>query len=166
MTCQKKIYLTLIVSIIIIIALLIFLVNPLVDKIKSLSTDLMEKKNMVFSYQERGGEYLKNLQDEYTELEPKILEINNSFADPEKAIDFILAVERIAALTNNYQEIREIDSAKEENVLSFQVSLWGSFSNLVKFLTQIENMNYFVDSDSLRIIRIKEKELKLYNIIN
>lgn len=160
MTCQRKIYLTLIISAIIIIALLLLLVSPLVGKIKSLSADLIEKKSMIFSYQERGGEYLETLRGEYTELEPKILEINSSFANPEKAIDFILTMERVAFLTNNYQEIKEVSSTKGENVLSFQISLWGSFPNLIKFLTQIENMNYFVDSNSLQITRIDEKELK------
>lgn len=160
MDCRQKIYLTLIASAIIIIALLLFLVIPLVHNIKSLSGNLIEKKNTVESFKEKSDKYLKHLKNEYANLEPEISKINSSFIDPEKAVDFILAVERIANLTNNYQEIREISSSKEKDVLSFQISLWGSFPNLIKFLAQLENMDYFVDSSSFQITKIEENELK------
>ena len=90
----------------------------------------------------------------------KILKINNAFVNPEKAIDFIVAIEKVAASTNNYQEIKEVTSPKkEEGVLYFQISLWGSFPNLIKFLARLENMEYFIDAKSLQITRIEEKEL-------
>ena len=160
MQAQQKIYLTLIILVVVVIALLLFLVAPLVNKIKVLSADFKEKNNLLASYKEKGSDYLKKLRDEYADLGLKISEINESFVDPGKAIDFILAVEQAAALTNNYQEIREISLPEEENILSFQISLWGSFSNLIKFLTQLENMDYFVDSDSFQITRIEERDVK------
>lgn len=160
MDYKKKTYLTLIISAIIIIALLLFLVGKLVRNIKSSSSEILKTKSAVFSYKERSEKYLKDIKDAYAKVEPKISEINNAFVNPEKAIDFIVAIERVAAQTNNYQEIREIASPdKKEGALYFQISLWGSFPNLIKFLAQLENMNYFVDSNSLQIMRIDEKEL-------
>jgi len=158
MSCKNKTYLALVVSAIIVIALLVFLIGPLVSKIKLISSILKEKKSAITSLEERSGDYLKFIQNKYNELEQKISKINNSFNDPEKAVDFIVAVEKIAVLTNNYQQIRETSST-EKNVLSFQISLWGSFPNLIEFLAQLENMNYFVDSASLQITRIDEREL-------
>lgn len=152
MNCKQKIYITSITSAIIIIALILILVTPPVKKIKSLSANLVEKKSLTSTYEKRGGDYLKNLKNKYIELEPQISKINKSFIDSGRVIDFILAVEKAAALTNNYLEIKEISS--------FQISLWGSFSNLIKFLAQLENMDYFVDSDSLQITKIGEKSLK------
>lgn len=162
MECKQKIYITSITSIIIIIALILILVAPLVRKIKSLSLNLIEKKSLMSSYEKRGGDYLKNLKNKYIELEPQISKINKSFIDSDQVIDFILAVEKAAALTNNYLEIKEISSSTEEKdqILSFQISLWGNFSNLIKFLVQLENMDYFVDSGSLQITKIEEKSLK------
>lgn len=162
MNCKQKIYITSIASTIIIIALVLILVAPLAGKIKSLSVNLIEKKGLMSSYEKRGGDYLKNLKNKYIELEPQILKINKSFIDSGRVIDFILAVEQTAALTNNYLEIKEISSSIEEKdrILSFQISLWGSFSNLIKFLVQLENMDYFVDSSSLQITKIEEKSLK------
>ena len=160
MDCKKKIYLTLIISAIVITALLLFLVVPLVNKIKSSSREILKTKSAALSYKERSDKYLKDIKDEYTGVEPKILKINNAFVNPEKAIDFIVAIEKVAALTNNYQEIREVTSPKkEEGVLYFQISLWGSFPNLIKFLARLENMEYFIDAKSLQITRIEEKEL-------
>ena len=44
MDCKKKIYLTLIISAIVIAALLLFLVGPLVNKIKSSSGEILKTK--------------------------------------------------------------------------------------------------------------------------
>lgn len=159
MKTKQKIYLTLIIFILIVIGLLVFLINPLVDKVKLSSVEFRKKSDLSASYKEKGGNYLEELRDKHTSLEPDILEVNESFVDSERAVDFILAVEQAAALTNNYQEIKEISSA-EEGALSFRVSLWGSFPNLIKFLAQLENMDYFIDFDSLQTGRIGERDLK------
>ncbi len=164
---QNRIYLTLSILVIVIIALLFFLISPLVSRVKALATELKEKESIAFSYEEKGGEYLEWLRSRYTSLESEILEVNNSFIDSEKAIDFILTIEQIASSSNNYQEIKEVSShaslageLEEGSVLSFQISLWGNFSNLIKFLAQLENVSYFVDTEALQITRIENRDLK------
>ncbi len=162
MSCQQKIYISLIISTITILSLILILVIPFIKEIKSLSANLIEKQNLAFSYETMAGDYLKNLKNNYIGLEPQISKINNSFVDSERIIDFILAAEKAAALTNNYQEIKEtsLSAAEQDKTLFFQVSLWGSFSNLIKFLVQLENLDYFVDSNTLQITKIDERELK------
>lgn len=160
MNTKRKIYLTLIVSLLVIIGLWLFLIQPLVDEVKLLSTEFEQKNNLLASYKDKGEKYLNKLRDDYNLFESRIFEINNSFIDSEKVIDSILAVEQAAVSTSNYQEIKEISSPGEDNALSFQISLWGSFPNLVKFLARIENLNYFIDSDSLQITRIGERDLR------
>lgn len=160
MSPKSRIHLTLIILIIVVIVLLVFLNIPLVKEVKTLSVDFKEKNNLLASYGEKGGDYLIQLRNEHIKSEPRISEIQAAFAGAEKAIDFILALEQIAALTGNYQEKRETISPEQENILSFQVSLWGSFPNLIKFLAQLENMKYFVNVDSLTTRRIEERDLK------
>lgn len=159
---QQKIYLALSASAIVIIVLLLFLISPSVSKLKALSRNLNENNSTLLSYKEKGGDYLAQLKSDYNVLGQKISEINNSFVNPEKAIDFILAVEHLANITKNYEEIVEItpqQEKQESKALFFRVSLIGSFPNLVKFLAQLENMDYFVDFDSLDIITIDEGDL-------
>lgn len=153
---QNKIYLILGALGIIIVILLLSIIFPLVNNIKRLAAEFDQKNNLLASYKEKAESYLGQLRSDYFKLAPEISKINDSFVSPEKVIDSILAVERAAALTNNYQEIKEV---KEDGALSFQVSLWGSFPNLIKFLARIENLNYFVDSESLQITRVGEREL-------
>ena len=166
MSHEQKIYLTLVVSIAIIIVLLLVLICPLVSKIKALSTELREKNSIVSSYKEKSGDYLQRLRNEYLNSKPEISEVSGSFVNSEKVIDFILAVEQIAILTNNYQEIEEVSSpvdeagGPEERILFFQISSWGDFPSLLKFLVQLENMDYFVNSDSIQISRIEKRELR------
>lgn len=158
MNTQRKIYLTLVILAVIIIVLLFFLIRPLVARVKTLSTDFIEKNNSLVSFEERGTGYLARLRGEYFDIEPQIPEINRYFLEPDKIIDFILAVEEIATLSSNYQEIKAAGGSKKEDILSFQISLWGSFPNLIKFLARLENMKYFVDIHSLQIAKVGERD--------
>ena len=125
----------------------------------------MPFNNSLVSFEERGTDYLARLRGEYFDIESQIPEINKYFLSPDKVIDFILAVEEIATLSSNYQEIKGVGSpapstggSEEKDVLSFQISLWGNFPNLIKFLVQLENMEYFIDIYSLQIARAGERE--------
>jgi type II secretory pathway component PulM len=159
MSPKSKIHLTLVIVVIAVILLFVLLNAPLIKGVKTLSADFKEKNNLLASYREKGGDYLIQLRNEHAKSESKVSEIQACFVDSEKAIDFILAIEQVAVATGNYQEKREIAS-EEKNTLSFQVSLWGSFSNLIKFLAQLENMKYFVNVDSFTTTRIVERELR------
>lgn len=155
---QRKIYLTLTILAVVIIVLLFFLIRPLIAKVKTVSVDFKEKNNSLVSFEKRGTDYLARLRGEYFDIEPQIPEINKYFLEPGEAIDFILAVEEIATLSSNYQEIKGVGSSKEEDILSFQISLWGSFPNLIKFLARLENMKYFIDIYSLQIAKVEERD--------
>lgn len=165
MNTQRKIYLTLVILAVVIIVLLFFLIRPLVAKVKAVSNDFIEKNNSLLSFEERGTDYLARLRSEYFDIEPQIPKINKYFLSPDKVIDFILAIEEIATLSSNYQEIKGVgspatptDGSKKEDILSFQISLWGNFPNLIRFLVQLENMEYFIDIYSLQIAKVGEKE--------
>ena len=158
MSLKSRIHLTLAILVIAVIILLVFLDIPLVKKIKTSSANIKEKNNLLASYEEKGGDYLTRLRNEYVESEPRISETRISFVESGKVIDFILALEQIAVLTGNYQEIRETTS-KEKNILPFQISLWGSFPNLIRFLVQLENMKYFINVDSFVTLRIEKRDL-------
>ena len=158
MNTQRKIYLTLVILAVVIIVLLFFLIRPLVAKVKAVSDNFIEKNNSLASFEERGTDYLARLRGEYFDIESQISEINKYFLFPNKVIDFILAIEEIATLSSNYQEIKEVGSPEEEDILSFQISLRGNFPNLIKFLARLENMEYFIDIHSLQITRITERE--------
>jgi Tfp pilus assembly protein PilO len=157
MNTQRKIYLTLVILAVVIIVLLFFLIRPLVAKVKAVSDNFIEKNNSLASFEERGTDYLARLRGEYLDIESQIPEINKYFLFPNEVIDFILAIEEIATLSSNYQEIKEVGSS-EEDILSFQILLRGNFPNLIKFLARLENMEYFIDIHSLQITRITERE--------
>lgn len=83
----------------------------------------------------------------------------------EDAIKFILAVENSAQATQNRESISVSNSAATtqatgaKNTLDFQISLWGSFPNLIKFLVYLENAPYLNTVDSLQIRRLTETDL-------
>ena len=92
---QQKTYLTLVILAVIIIVLLFFLIRPLVARVKTLSTDFIEKNNSLVSFEERGTDYLARLRSEYFDIEPQIPEINKYFLK-------IILVSHIVMKENNY----------------------------------------------------------------
>jgi len=161
MKIQHKIYLNLIGLVVISLILVFVGVRPLIAKVKQLSQDYQQKNKTLISYQKKVGNYLQELEEKYSQLQTEVNQINQAFIDSEQAINLILKVEQLAKTTNNYQEIKEISLAEgEDQSLTFRVSLWGSYPNLIKFLAQVENMGYFVSSSYLHLTGIKESELR------
>jgi len=158
---HKKIYLiagAFFLTIILLIGLVIF---PLFKKIETDSQQLSQKKQAMDSLLQNW----QSLENSKTDYEQMIQELNNQPAllDPAQAIKFILKVEDFADLTQNEENISVIPRAnssetiqQKENVLEFQISLMGSFPNLIKFLIYLENAPYYNNVKSLQINRLNE----------
>lgn len=170
---HKKIYLTsgaFALGIILVISLIIF---PLVQKIGADSQELFQKEKVVESFLQNWQD-LENSKKDYAEIK-KELEEKPALLVPQEAIKFIQAMESFAQATQNYQTIsvlKKTPSAEAEadvspeNILDFQISLWGSFPNLIKFLIYLENAPYLTNVASLQINRLTEKEFSQLEEIN
>jgi len=162
MTGSKKLYITgsaLTLAIILIAALVIL---PLINQIKISSQELVQKKQATESFY-ANWRNLENSKKEYQEIQNQLKEL--SFYLPSgEAIKFIQALEDIGQKTQNRENISVLkntasgESANKENALNFQISLWGSFPDLIKFLIHLENAPYYNNINSLRISRLTESD--------
>lgn len=147
-------------TIILIFATVVF---PLIDKIKTGSAALAEQKIAADDFYqnwkklESSKKALQQAQDELAQ--------QTTFLAKDDALKFIMATENIAETTGNRQEIsitnapvKEKNAAKNEPVLKLQISLYGGFSNLLKFLIHMENAPYFNEATSLQIISLANKD--------
>lgn len=160
---QQKIYLNLIIFGLLICLVLTVVISPLINRVKENSQTFQEKQRILFILKEK-QDYLNQLQVDAQISQEYLEKIKGVFLQPEKAIDFITSLENIAWLTANQQEIQILGSTKEEEQtkrpsLSFQLSLWGNFPNLMRFLIELENMDYFVQVEQLRIRRLSERDI-------
>lgn len=102
--------------------------------------------------------------------------LENVFLDPDQSLNFILAVENIVKKNNLYHEIKVLTLSpvsssqsgsapndqkinNQKATLPFQITLWGAFPNLMRFLNNLENLPYFVEVDSFQIYGLSDKDL-------
>jgi len=145
------------------LGLAIFLIaGPLVGQIKNNGLELSEKKqNIELLYQD--WQVLENSRKEYTKV---INELNSlpAILPAGEALKFIMLLENIAQNTHSRQEVSVINSASaadgENPLLNFQVTLYGSFPNLVRFIAQLENAPYYNEINSIQAKGLSDKDLQ------
>lgn len=159
MTQKRKIYLTLTIITGLFLVMIFGVIYPLISKIKSTSFDLIQKKEILEDL-EKNQQKISRLEKEYQLIKPELIKIEqNLLQQPEKTLDFIVALEGIAQKSNNQYEIKPIEQPKKESSssLDFQVSLWGNFPNLIRFLVYLENMPYLIEVTKIQIQRISQE---------
>jgi hypothetical protein len=171
---SKKIY---IISSACALGIVLFVALVIVPLIRQISIDsqmLYQKKQIVDSFFQN-WQNLENSKNNYDEIE-KALQNKTVLLTSDEAIKFILAVEDSARATQNYQTISVLEKTptadvqsktQKRNTIDFQISLWGSFPNLIKFLIYLENAPYYNNISSLQINRLIANDVEtLKNTVN
>ncbi len=142
-------------------ALLVFLTS----QIKTEGQRLFETRQNLDSFLQN-WKNLEKAKEESSAVENKLSQ-TDVFLKPEEAIKFILSVENFAQVTQNRESIsvannlipRSQEEKPKENTLNFQILLSGSFPNLIKFLSYLENAPYLNNVDTLQITRQTDKDV-------
>ena len=171
---SKKIYIISSAFALGIILFIALVIAPLIRQISIDSQMLYQKKQIVDSFFQN-WQNLENSKNNYDEIE-KTLQNKTVLLTSDEAIKFILAVEDSARVTQNYQTISVLEKTpttegqsktQKRNTIDFQISLWGSFPNLIKFLIYLENAPYYNNISSLQINRLIANDIEtLRNTVN
>lgn len=158
MDIKNKIY-VLSGAVAIVFLIVVFWVVPfLIGQISQASSNLISLGNALTKIQkdQKDVEYQKK---EYQAIKPEIERITDVFIERGKAIDFIIALEKIAQQSGNRAEIQVVDLSRESaESIDFQVSLWGGFSNLIKFMVYLDNLDYLNQVNTVQIQRINRDD--------
>jgi len=163
MNPRKKIYLSLITFGIIFILLIFFIIYPLFSKIKGLSGDFTKERGKLILF-EKEIENLKEMESLYKKYQPNLEKIDKLFINPEFPIEFIAFLEKNA---KESQLVIEISPASKKEIktdpwpsLFFQISLFGSFPNFLRFFERLENSSYLVEISNLNLKKLTEEEIQ------
>jgi Tfp pilus assembly protein PilO len=162
---RKKIYLKILILIIAIAILVFFGINPIFSQINQISQKIQETQFILSEFDQQ-KKYLESLENDSEKIEKENIALSQVLIEPQNIVNFIIALERIADITENQMEISVI-APKKENTLNastqqsvtkdefynvpFNLSLEGKFNSLMDFLVLLENMEYYVDVDSINI---------------
>lgn len=154
MDIKKKIYILSGIVAVIFLAIVFWFVPFLINRISRASSDFIRLQSDLIAIQktQNNVEYQKK---EYQAVKPEIEKITNVFLEKGKAISFIMALEEIARQSGNQTEIQVLDQSLAESIV-FQISLWGGFSNLIKFMSYLDNLAYLNQVEVVKIQRMNQ----------
>ena len=138
--------------------ILIFVVLfPLFSAIKKNANEIINQKKQIILYEKRIQNF-NTLATEYKEFQPNIAKINSIFIDSKEPLEFIDFLETTAETLGLSVDILINNNEAESNLsnLGFQITAFGSFDNLMKFLEKLESANYLVDINSLSVQKAPE----------
>ncbi len=161
MPLNKKIYTSLVFFALVILIFIFLIICPLLTDIKKDSQDFILQKNNFAELQLR-KENFNQLRDFYQSRQEELKRIDNLFINRETPIEFIEFLEEKAKDSFLAIEISATFSKKAEsekwNFSNYQLSLNGSFPNILKFLEKIETAPYLIEISNLNIRKLSEKE--------
>jgi len=153
MSINQKIILAAGSALVIVILLFLGIVRPLAFEIKETSALVKDRNEKLAVFKNTDKEYLEQLENEYNSIKEDLGLIKNGFLSVDEAVDFFIELENIALNTSNDLEIEARDFPV------FDLYLLGNFPDLMRFLGWLENSNYLLNTETLQIRRITERDI-------
>lgn len=163
---KQKIYFTAAFWLVVLALIVAFIIAPIISQIKNDGLELAQKKQGMESFYE-DWQILTKTQKDYQAMQSELNALP-ALLPSNEALKFIVLIEKFAQATNNRQEVsivnnnESIASAKTaptaKEAAKLQISLRGSFPDLIKFVVYLENAPYYNNIKSLQAQRLTQKE--------
>lgn len=167
MTIEKRIKISIVIFLTLIISIGAFVIYPLFRKITDESQWLISEKDRFITTNQRIND-LKKFDVLYKNREEILKQIDDLFIDAEVPVDFISFLEKTADQSSVSIEISPFSSGKEIKdswpFLNFQISISGPFPSFLLFLEKMENSPYLIEIQSLNISQSAEVKKSAGNI--
>jgi hypothetical protein len=145
---------------IIILALILFLVYPLLGDIKNGSAQILLERGQVTN-KELENQELARFKEKYKEYQPNLSKIDTLFTDSKDPIEFIRFLETIAASAATSTDVKLVSSQGEAlgnwPTSIFEINAKGDFSHILRFSQMLETGPYLV---KIQKISMKKEEVQ------
>ena len=146
---KENLYIALCVFLIIFLTLSLIAWKVFFTQLSELKVEYAENRKELVRAEKRAS--LKNeLEKELRGIEAEAMIVNNALLDKKNILAFIESLENLAAASQNIYEVKiaqELKNAEtgELEAINFDISLRGSFDNLMTFLRGVKKMSYLTN---------------------
>jgi acylphosphatase len=158
MSPKRKTILSSILFSIFLLLIFFFLILPSLKEIKRISKEISQTKLKLEGITKRQEE-IEKFKKLYPEIKEELSKFENSFVNKEIPIDFVEFLEKIAKDLKIQSQISILSSSKDS--ISFQIKGAGNPENVFKFIDKVENCNFLIQVERIRISKLSEAELKM-----
>lgn len=164
MNPRKKIYISLIFFGATIVALIVFILIPLLTSIKRNSNNLLSQRESLAQLQKE-IETFNETKSLYGDLKENIDRVDKLFYDSDNPRDFLNFLTKQPESYNIRNEILKMLPVTDNQSdpwpsISFQILSTGSFPNLMKFMENLEAGPYLIEISNISIKRLTVDELR------
>ena len=146
------------------LAFLVLLIYSLLNKIKENSENFIIQKKTLLELEAK-IKNLRNVQTLYRSYQPNLDKMDSLFINAEEPIGFIEFLEQEALSAHLSIEIYPSNPKKVNGdtwqSMEFQITLFGSFPDLLKFINKLEASLYLFETQNLTIQRLTDKDVSL-----
>lgn len=153
----KKIYFSL-GTLLLLLAVILFILYPTAGEIKETSLEIKEQKTKLEELYKK-GQLFNPTKKQYEEISSELPGLSNIFIAKNQELKLITALEKIAQENNLIQKINleeipqnEKDKKPDPQKMSLTIKLNGDYPNLIKYLSALEALDYYININNLRIL--------------
>lgn len=156
MTVKKKIIISISIFIVFTGLIVYFIILPTAGEIKEIKEAVYtERVDLEKKYLR--GQLLKKTLEDFEKIRPKKEKLSSVFVIEGKELEFIQALEKIAAFYNLEQNLKlqQLKDGEENNdyyyPLALEVLIEGDFTQTLGYLKSLERLNYYFNIYSINI---------------
>ena len=153
-----KFFLTVFLAAAAILAFWFFISLPLIKNAEKLNRDFELSRELLAALNQKEARFaeLKNLGQEVESEFPALAEMVLS---EKNILDFVVSLENLARLSKVVLTIDSLPSALPGQggsfrVLPFRLNVWGSFPNFYQFFRSLENFDFWVNIEEIKIAKL------------
>jgi hypothetical protein len=127
----------------------------LVEAVKNLSLEIVEKKQEIEKLNEQSGQ-INSIRIGYGYMQDEMEKVSDLIVNYQDIIDFIVEVENVAEKNEVGLDISASSKEGESlgnnlSYINYSVKAFGNFDNLMHFLACLENLKYFNNVENIRV---------------
>jgi cell division protein FtsI/penicillin-binding protein 2 len=157
MTTKNRTILLSIFFLLLFLLILFLLILPNIKGIKVISNEISQTKSRLEEISKRQEE-IEKFKKLPSEIKENLLKFENSFVNREIPIDFFKFLEKTAKDLKIQSQVSIMGTPKES--FSLQIRGVGFAENVFKFIEKLENSNYLIQIEKIKISKLTEAELK------
>ncbi len=152
---RKKIILIFITFIFIIVLLSYFVMLPSINSIKELRAETIAQR-LDLEKKVTRERNMGKLNEKIKTIEPQMEKFKQIFISLDRKLEFITTMEGLASNNNVAQQIDFNFESEDNNSDTYKkvplhLTVQGDFSNIMKYLTELESINYYINILALTI---------------
>ena len=151
---RKKIIINLFASLAVILALLFFIILPTIKKINQIGYEI-EAQRVELEKKFIKAQNLKQLSKNLNEIKFELAKLDQVFINKDNELEFITALEKIAAANKIDQKINFGNEDKIYKKIPIQLLTQGNFADQLNYSLNLESMNCYINIKSLEISAVK-----------